>query len=66
MTEEPFTVWGKFDLNRELGGCLVVFKTGNDSQVVVDFDAWGADDVLGRQWHSVSNVFIVLSRTVAR
>ena len=42
----------KFDLNKELSGSLGVFKGGDDYQVVVDFDAWGADDVRGRRWHS--------------
>jgi predicted DNA-binding transcriptional regulator YafY len=29
-----------------------VFKGKDDYTVVVDFDAWGADDVRGRRWHS--------------
>jgi len=52
LTAERFTVSQKFDLDRELSGSLGVFKGGDDYQVVVDFDAWGADDVRGRRWHS--------------
>src|SRR5438876_3123035 len=52
LTEERFTVSARFDLNQELSGSLAVFKGGDDYQVVVDFDAWGADDVRGRRWHS--------------
>ena len=52
LTGERFTLSGKFDLNQELSGSLAVFKGGDDYQVVVDFDAWGADDVRGRRWHS--------------
>ena len=29
-----------------------MFKGEGDYTVVVDFDAWGADDVRGRRWHS--------------
>jgi proteasome accessory factor B len=52
LTGERFTVSGKFDLNKELSGSLGVYKGGDDYEVVVDFDAWGADDVRGRRWHS--------------
>jgi proteasome accessory factor B len=52
LTAERFTVSGKFDVNKELGGSLGVFKGGDDYEVVIDFDAWGADDVRGRRWHS--------------
>jgi proteasome accessory factor B len=52
LTAEKFTVPGKFDLDKELSGSLGVFKGKDDHVVVVDFDAWGADDVRGRRWHS--------------
>ena len=52
LTEEKFTVAGKFDLDGELSGSLGVFKGKDDHTVVADFDAWGADDVRGRRWHS--------------
>src|SRR5206468_3556428 len=29
-----------------------VFKGTDDYEVVIEFDAWGADDVRGRRWHS--------------
>jgi predicted DNA-binding transcriptional regulator YafY len=34
-----------------LEGSLGVFKGSDDYAVVVEFDAWGADDVRGRRWH---------------
>src|SRR5206468_6410462 len=52
LTGERFTASNKFDLDKELSGSLGVFKGGDDYQVVVDFDAWGADAVRGRRWHS--------------
>jgi predicted DNA-binding transcriptional regulator YafY len=52
LTEERFTASKKFDLDEELSGSLGAFKGGDDYQVLVDFDAWGADDVRGRRWHS--------------
>ena len=45
LTEERFTVSKKFDWDKELSGSLGVLKGGDDYQVIVDFDAWGADDV---------------------
>jgi len=51
LTEERFTVFEKFDLNKELSGSLGVFKGTEDYEVLIDFDAWGADDVRGRRWH---------------
>jgi proteasome accessory factor B len=52
LTEERFTVSKRFDLNKELEGSLGVFKGEDDYEVVVEFDAWGADDVRARLWHS--------------
>ena len=52
LTAEKFGVSGKFDLDKELSGSLGVFRGKDDYEVVVDFDAWGADDVRGRRWHS--------------
>jgi proteasome accessory factor B len=52
LTAERFTISGKFDLDQELSGSLGVYKGNDDFTVVVDFDAWGADDVRGRRWHS--------------
>lgn len=55
LTAQHFAVSEKFDLNRELSGSLGVSKGTDDYQVVIDFDAWGADDVRGRRWHSSRN-----------
>lgn len=52
LTHKTFTVSRKFDLNEHLRGSLSVFKGGDDYEVVVDFDAWSADLVRGRRWHS--------------
>ena len=52
LMAEQFTVPAKFDLDGELSGSLGVFKGKDDFVVVVDFDAWGADDVRGQHWHS--------------
>jgi proteasome accessory factor B len=52
LTAEKFTVPVKFNLDGELSGSLGVFKGNDDHTVIVDFDAWGADDVRGRRWHS--------------
>ncbi len=52
LTAEKFAAPGKFDLDKELSGSLGVFRGKDDCEVVVDFDAWGADDVRGRRWHS--------------
>ena len=41
----------KFDLQEYLAGSFSVFKGGDDYEVVVDFDAWAADEVRGRRWH---------------
>ena len=57
LTGQQFTVSEKFDLNKELSGSLGVFKGTDDYQVVIDFDAWGADDVRGRRWHSSQELF---------
>ena len=52
LTAEKFAVPGKFDLDKEMGGSMGVFKGDGNYTVVVDFDSWGADDVRGRRWHS--------------
>jgi hypothetical protein len=33
------------DLNKELEGSMGVFKGSERHEVVIEFDAWGADDV---------------------
>ena len=42
----------KFDLNEFLKGSLGLFKGQEDFEVVVELDAWAADDVRGRRLHS--------------
>jgi predicted DNA-binding transcriptional regulator YafY len=41
-------------LNEYLRDSFSLFKgpDGDDYNVVVDFDAWAADEVRGRRWHS--------------
>src|SRR3954452_4125007 len=51
LTEERFTVTPQLDLNEELKGSMGVFKGTEKHVVVIEFDAWGADDVRGRKWH---------------
>ncbi len=51
LSAEKFSVSERFDLDKELSGSLGVFKGKDDYEVVVEFDAWGADDVRGRLWH---------------
>jgi predicted DNA-binding transcriptional regulator YafY len=52
VTSEKFTVATNFDLNKELAGSFGLYKGEREMEVVVDFDAWGADDVRGRNWHA--------------
>jgi len=52
LTEERFTVSKDFDLGKELEGSLGVFKENQDYEILVEFDAWGADDVRAMLWHS--------------
>jgi predicted DNA-binding transcriptional regulator YafY len=40
------------DLNKELEGSMGVYKRTEKHEVVIEFDAWGADDVRGRTWHA--------------
>lgn len=53
LTAVRFKVGKKFDLNEYLGASFGVYKgkEGDDYEVVVDFDAWAADEVRGRRWH---------------
>ena len=52
VTDARFTVVHKLDLNKELEGSMGVFKGNERHEVVIEFDAWGADDVRGRTWHA--------------
>ena len=50
VTEERFAEVPALDLNKELEGSMGVFKGTEKHEVVIEFDAWGADDVRGRTW----------------
>jgi predicted DNA-binding transcriptional regulator YafY len=52
LTGKRFTVPKKFDLNEYLRGSLGLFKGQDDFEVVVELDAFAADDVRGRRLHS--------------
>jgi predicted DNA-binding transcriptional regulator YafY len=52
VTDEWFAVVHRLDLNKELEGSMGVFKGSERHDVVIEFDAWGADDVRGRMWHA--------------
>ena len=52
LTKKRFTVGQKFDLNKHLAGSLGLYRGEDDFEVVVEVDAWAADDVRGRRLHS--------------
>ncbi len=52
LTRKGFTVSAKFDLNKYLAGSLGLYRGEEDYEVVVELDAWAADDVRGRRLHS--------------
>jgi predicted DNA-binding transcriptional regulator YafY len=52
ITHERFTRSEKFDLNKVLSGSIGRFKGREDHEILLELDAWGADDVRGRQLHS--------------
>jgi proteasome accessory factor B len=52
LTDERFTAVRKLDLNKELEGSMGLFKGSDRHEIVIEFDAWGADDVRGRTWHA--------------
>jgi hypothetical protein len=61
VTNERFTPSEKFDLNKVLAGGIGPFKGHEDHEIVIELDAWAADDVRGRQLHS-SQVLTELPR----
>lgn len=67
LTGRRFSVSKKFDLNEYLRGSLSLFrgKDGDDYEVVVDLDAWAADEVRGRRWHE-SQEFTELPKGMLR
>lgn len=52
FTGKRFTVAQKFDLNERLRGSLGLYQGHDDYEIVVELDAWAADDVRGRRLHS--------------
>jgi proteasome accessory factor B len=52
LTKKRFAVPQRFDLNKYLAGSLGLYRGEDDYEVVVELDAWGADDVRGRRLHS--------------
>ena len=52
LTKRRFTVSQKFDLNKHLAGSLELYRGEDDYEIVVELDAWAADDVRGRRLHS--------------
>ena len=58
LTGTRFSVSKKFDLNEYLRHSFSLFKgpEADDYEVVVEFDAWAADEVRGRRWHQSQEV----------
>jgi proteasome accessory factor B len=51
-TGERFMRPKEFDPDKYLQGSFTVMKGDKQQEVVIEFDAWAADLVRGRQWHS--------------
>ena len=51
LTSGRFEIAKKFDLNEFLKGSLGLFKGQEDFEVVIELDAFAADDVRGRRLH---------------
>jgi proteasome accessory factor B len=64
VTHEHFALPKKFNLNEYLRGSFNVFKGGDDYEVVIDFDAWAADLIRGRRWHSSQELTELPSRQI--
>ena len=56
ITAARFTIPKKFNLNEYLEGSFNVFKGADDYEIVIDFDAWGADLIRGRKWHASQEI----------
>jgi predicted DNA-binding transcriptional regulator YafY len=56
LTKKRFTVSPKFDLNKYLAGSLGLYRGEDDCEVVIESDAWAADDVRGRRLHSTQEL----------
>ena len=51
VTGVRFEISKRFDLNEFLRGSFGLFKGHEDFEVVVDLDAFAADNVRSRRWH---------------
>jgi len=51
LTGQQFEMVKPFDLKDELRGSFGLYKGKEKVDVVVEFDAWGADDVRPQHWH---------------
>ncbi len=51
VTDERFEKPANFDPAKYLEGSFTVMKGEGDYSVVIEFDAWAADLLRGRQWH---------------
>jgi predicted DNA-binding transcriptional regulator YafY len=56
LTNERFAAVHRLDLNEELKGSMGLFKGSEKHDIVIEFDAWGADDVRGRKWHATQEL----------
>jgi proteasome accessory factor B len=67
LTETRFTVSKKFDVDEYLRHSFSLFRgpEEDDYEVVVDLDAWSADEVRGHCWHG-SQEFIELPKGMLR
>ena len=52
ITSQKFEPPKHFDPEEHLRGSFSVYKGSGDFEVVIDFDAWAADLLRGRQWHA--------------
>lgn len=65
VTDERFEKPKDFDADKYLRGSFTVLKGEADYEVVIEFDAWAADLLRGRQWHP-SQEFIELPNRTAQ
>jgi predicted DNA-binding transcriptional regulator YafY len=58
LGKKRFTVSKRFDPDEYLRGSFGVYKgdAEGDYEVVVEFDAWAADEILGRRWHASQEI----------
>lgn len=58
LTKQHFSLPKHFDLHDYLRHSFSLFRgrEGDDYEVVVDLDAWAADEVRGRRWHATQTL----------